>query len=213
MWFKNKTEEKPQQPQPSSKSEPGIGDEFEEAASQAVGTEPMHETEQAEVREVNQDRFLIKPEWAENTVKVLFIPLAVKDHPAWRLSDEEARHVGPKMQEALQAIADRYAPDLLAKVSSRHPELFNLVGVLAVLYYQKWRFVVSVKQFEASEAAKKHNQAERATGRPGHFESERNVGEVFCMDCGEVFETQSVYDSHLPCLKSQAHNPKADRTV
>src|SRR5215467_8673258 len=106
-----------------------------------------------------EDRLEIRPEWANAAARLCFLPAAKLSHPAYALTDEEAETITPQIQALLQAVADKYAPALVGRVASRHPELFDAAAALGVLYWQKWRMVSKIREAEAAEAAAKAAEA------------------------------------------------------
>src|SRR5579885_174577 len=140
----------------SRKKNAAGGESFEEAAASVTAESIGAEVASAVERPGEPgERFVIREEWAEATVESIFSLIARADHPAWTLTDEETETVAPKMQVFLQAIADRYAPQMLAKFASKHAELFDLTAALGVLLWTKWRFVSKIKLVEFEEAKKR----------------------------------------------------------
>src|SRR5262249_20748598 len=86
-------------------------------------------------------------------VRLYFLPAARLSHSAYALTDEEAQTISPQIQPLLQAVADKYAPALVGRVASRHPELFDAAAALGVLYWQEWRYVSKLRAAELAEAA------------------------------------------------------------
>jgi hypothetical protein len=107
------------------------------------------------------DRLEIRPEWAEAAARVCFLPAAKLSHPAYALTDEEAEQITPPIQALLQAVADKYAPALVGRMASRHPELFDAIAAVGVLYWQKWRMVSKLRALETRMAADKQQPQER----------------------------------------------------
>lgn len=139
-----------------AESHPQTGGSFEEAAARVSAEVPREDAPQGAESEEG-DSLAIRPEWAEAAARLCFLPAARLSHPAYSLTDEEAEIISPKMQAFLQAVADKYAPAMLGRVANKYPEFFDLTAALGVLYWQKWRYVSKLQQFEAEqkrEAAK-----------------------------------------------------------
>ena len=131
------------------------GGDFEAAAARVTVQEQVAEVTGAAEAATHGDRLEIRPEWAEAAAKLCFLPAARLSHPAYALTDEEAQTISPQIQALLQAVADKYAPALVGRVASRHPELFDAVAALGVLYWQKWRMVSRLQAAELEAAAAK----------------------------------------------------------
>jgi hypothetical protein len=161
-----------QKSETESQSNPQAGGSFEEAAAR-VTAEPVPGSDEEVTRNAAElagaveegDSLAIRPEWAEAAARLCFLPAARLSHPAYSLSDEEAEQISPKMQAFLQAVADKYAPAMLGRVANKYPEFFDLTAALGVLYWQKWRYVSKLRQWEAEqerEAAAKARASEAA---------------------------------------------------
>ena len=196
MWtpFRKKNPE-----QAPSKPVENRGGDFDEAAARvtsvplpkenAGGSEP----EQQE----REERFTIREEWAEGTLRAIYWPLAEFHHPAWVITEEEARAGGPHLLPLMQAIADRYAPAFLGRLANRHSELFDALGFFAVLTWQKMKIVNRAIQEEAvAKAARTVNGAGPAPV-PGE-----DADEHTCELCREVFSSRVKFAAHLPCRKA-----------
>jgi hypothetical protein len=151
-----------------NQSQPQAGGSFEEAAARvSAGSDEevtRNASETAAAIEAD-DSLAIRPEWAEAAARLCFLPAARLSHPAYSLTDEEAEIISPKMQAFLQAVADKYAPAMLGRVANKYPEFFDLTAALGVLYWQKWRYVSKLQQFEAEkqrEAAARARASEDA---------------------------------------------------
>ena len=149
----------------SKESSGATGGEFEDAAARVTaGSDEEVTRNAAEVAaQIEEgDKLEIRPEWAEAAARLCFLPAARFAHPAYALTDEEAEVISPKMQAFLQAVADKYAPAALGRVANKYPEFFDLTAALGVLYWQKWRYVSKLKQFEAEAAAAAERQQPKA---------------------------------------------------
>ncbi len=155
-----------------------------------------------------EDRFLIRPEWARDTVQSCFVPLAVYHHPAWNLSDAEAEKARPQMQVFLQAVADRYVPAMFARFATRHAELFNLLGAMILLYWAKWKVVkaamIAEKRLQRGPVPiRSEDHRETATARTAEEiaadEQFTGAENVFCEKCGVTFKNTRDAGAHLPC--------------
>ena len=82
------------------------------------------------------------------------------------MTDEEAETITPQIQALLQAVADKYAPALVGRVASRHPELFDAAAALGVLYWQKWRMVSKLREAEAAAKAAAAPPSDRVISLP-----------------------------------------------
>lgn len=141
------------------------GGDFEAAAARVMAPEVPAEVPGAIDGVIPVDRLEIRPEWAEGAARLCFLPAAKLWHPAFALTDEEAAKVAPQIGALMQAVADRYAPALVGRVANRHPELFDAIASLGVLYWQKWRLVSRMRQLEAEEAAAKAAAAREAAAK------------------------------------------------
>jgi hypothetical protein len=196
MWtpFRKKNQE---QPPPSNPVESRGGD-FDEAAARvtsvpgpkadAGGGEPEQQEE--------AERFTIREEWAENTLRAIYWPLAEFHHSAWALTDEEAQVGGPKLLPLMQAIADRYAPAFLGRLATRHSELFDAIGFLAVLTFVKFKAVGRAMVDEAERKAAAGAEV------PSAVASGEDAEEHRCELCGGVFSSRARFAAHLPCKKA-----------
>lgn len=128
------------------------GGDFEAAAARVTVQEQVEDVAAAESA-AHGDRLEVRPEWAEAAARLCFLPAARLSHPAYALTDEEAQTISPQIQALLQAVADKYAPALVGRMASRHPELFDAAAALGVLYWQKWRYVSKLRAAELAEAA------------------------------------------------------------
>jgi len=142
-----------------------IGGDFEQAAARvSAAVEPDNAPEASgEGLEGAEDSLLIRPEWAEAAARLVFLPAARLSHPAYALSDEEAERISPQMQAFLQAVADKYAPELLGRLANKYPEFFDLTAAVGVLYWQKWRYVSQIRQMEARARAEEGDGAKPAS--------------------------------------------------
>lgn len=184
------------------KKESGAGSPLEEAARQVVVPDPKPaEPEPASVeagRPPLPSPLIIKPEWAHGTVKLVFAPACRWHHPAWCVTDEEAERATPAMRDFLQAVADRYVPEVLARFISeadqKHPELLALFYAMAGLTMLKYRQV---------SAAMAEEEAARSAPviMPMRFGSadKLNEADVQCEVCGLWFESRARILLHLPC--------------
>jgi hypothetical protein len=147
------------------KNEAAGGESFESVAA-TLTEKPEEVSQQAResVAEIpsGEERFEIRLEWADATTRACFLPLARFDHPAWALDDNDAAAVAPKMQAFLQAVADKYAPQVLGKFATKHAELFDLTMAVGVLLWSKFRYVTAIKRQEALEAFERAKLAEEA---------------------------------------------------
>ena len=130
------------------------GGDFEAAAARVTVQEQVEEVTGAVDAAAHGDRLEVRPEWAEAAARLCFLPAARLSHPAYALTDEEAQTISPQIQALLQAVADKYAPALVGRVASRHPELFDAIAAVGVLYWQKWRMVSKLQKLEALERAR-----------------------------------------------------------
>jgi hypothetical protein len=163
----------------SSSSSEAPGGEFENVAASLTaeqGSDQEATENAAAVAEAianGDERFVIREEWAESTVKLCFLPLAKFDHPAWMPSDDVARAVAPKMQVFLQAVADKYAPQFLGKFATRHAELFDLVAAMGIVLWQQFSIVRQAKLIEMQEALERQKQEREKREAEALQESER----------------------------------------
>jgi len=161
---------------------PGI--DFETAAARVTAASPeIAAAADAVIDLENEESLLIKPEWAIVAVKGCFYPAAKFIHPAYAVADDEAEKISPQMQIFLQAIADKYAPAVIARVANRYPEFWDLVGAVGVLYYQKWRAISKLIAEEAKARAEAGENAKRVNGEvvvmrsPAEAPEEKIVGQ------------------------------------
>lgn len=187
MWGKKK-EQGTDSPSGSSMT----GD-FEEAAARVTAAEsipsPDAPTATGEAEEAEHG-LVIREEWAEYAARACFLPPAKLIHPAYALTDHEAAVISPKMQAFLQAVADKYAPAALSRVMSKYPEFTDLTAALAVLYFQKWRFVSRIIREEAEARA-------RAAAKKPDFETVVHHGRPEATDAGELKPGQRTEDGVL----------------
>src|SRR5260370_6272981 len=111
--------------------------DFDSAAARGTAADPLI-AEAAATTAIEEDAdeaLIIKQEWAIVAVKGAFYPAARWIHPAYAVNDAEAAEVAPKMQVFLQAVADKYAPAVVARLASRYPEFWDLLGASGSLYY------------------------------------------------------------------------------
>jgi hypothetical protein len=154
------------------------GSDFDAAAARVTAEQDIADTGAAAVRGLAEaadaDRFEIRPEWAEAAARLCFLPAAKLSHPAYALTDEEAEKISPQIGALMQAIADKYAPALVGRVANRHPEFFDAVAAIGVLYWHKWRLVSRLlREEEAARRAQERIGADKQ--RPG----ERAEAEAF----------------------------------
>lgn len=113
------------------------------------------------------EREAVKVSVSEKTamacVKGPFEFLAAYDHPAWALTDDEARGAAPEMAEALEKILDRYVPESLVYLKAKNPEAFAVVVVMGKLVLVKRKQVKEIKIAEAQQA-QVHPEVERYDG-------------------------------------------------
>jgi hypothetical protein len=133
----------------SKESNAARGGDFEEAAARVTVAAGESPADAAMAGVESGDRLDIRPEWAQAAARLCFLPAARLSHPAYALTDEEADSITPQIQALMQAVADKYAPALVGRVASRHPELFDAIAALGVLYWQKWRLVSRLQREEA----------------------------------------------------------------
>jgi hypothetical protein len=197
MWkpFGKQKQEQAEVPNPPPES---VGGDFDAAAARvtsvsgtpedAGGSEPEQQEE--------AEHFTIKEEWAEGAIKAVYWPLAEYHHPAWAITEEEARTGGPKLLPLVQAIADRYAPAFLGRLTTRHPELFDALGFFAVLTFVKFKQVARAMAQEAEAQAAKAREPQSAPS-PGE-----DADEHTCELCKEVFASRAKFAAHLPCKRA-----------
>ena len=142
------------------------GNSFENAASSVSAAERKAETPPADVKKPEAEKFIIDEEWAVATVQLVFVPLKKYDHPAWEVSDDEARMVSPKMQVFLQNVFDRYVPDFLNRFASKNKQLSELGAALLMLYFIKRSQVKKFKLVDAMIEAAKKEESRPSTGDP-----------------------------------------------
>jgi hypothetical protein len=169
------------------------GSAFEDTARQ-FSESPRPEESSAPLVE-KEEKLNVKIEFAQGALEYCFVPLARLDHPAWALTELESAKGAPAMQAFLQMVADKLAPALLARVVNKYPEFADLVAMLGVLYYQKYRLVRSLKIAEA-EAAKRAGAGPANTSILTPDQSEEKI---HCDECGKDFDTQALALGHLPC--------------
>ena len=159
MWGKKSSEEQA--------ADRGTAGSFEDAAGR-VSALPGSDAEVTESAEAvaeamaGDDRFIIRPEWAEAGARLIFLPAAKFSHPAYALSDAEAQTISPQIGALMQAIADKYAPALVGRVANKHPEFFDAAAAVTVLYWQKWRTVQRLQREEAEARARAGEDAKPA---------------------------------------------------
>src|SRR6266704_996417 len=144
----------------------------------------------------NQNR---SPEWAAFAVKASFIPLEKLDHPSWKLSDEEAERVSPKLIVFLQAFADRYIPEIIARLANRNEELLALIAAYGALLIMKGKYVRTVKKAEAEEKARQAGKTIDISSGPGPSDSQIPDDSIVCETCGDTFKNRLELAGHLPC--------------
>lgn len=167
------------------------GESFEDVAKRL--SEPQRPPETDAARESKREKLLVKVEWAQTSLEFCFLPLARLDHPAWALTEEESQKGAPTMQAFLQCVADRIAPAVLARVVNKYPEFMDLLGMLGVLYYQKYRDVQALKRLEDSKGGRRIASVPRTESASPDAES------VHCDECGHDFSTREAAFAHLPC--------------
>lgn len=151
-----------------------------------------------------EERFIIRPKWARETVKLTAWPLEKYVHPAWKLTDVEADESAGEMQVFLQAVADRYAPLLIARFASRHSELFDLCAALAVMYWHKLQVVDAL--IESQKPGKpvpvpidRKEEEAAAPDEIAHPEAATGAESVLCEKCDVLFPNSKEAAKHLPC--------------
>ncbi len=157
-WFKNKKEVETEAANPSLR--PG-GIDFETAAARVTVEDPeiAAAADSFIAATADDEALIVRSEWAIVAVKGCFYPAAKWIHPAYAIDGGEAAQVSPKMQLFLQMVADKYAPAAISRLANRYPEFWDLVAVLGVLYYQKWR---AVSKIIAEEQRARHQGPENA---------------------------------------------------
>ena len=181
------------------------GRDFEQAAEEVkapplqpeVPPEARPQEEGAPVQE--KETLEIKPEWAAFAVKASFIPLEKLDHPSWKLSDEEAERVSPKLIVFLQAFADRYIPEIIARLANRNEELLALIAAYGALLIMKGKYVRTVKKAEAEEKARQAGKTIDISSGPGPSDSQIPDDPIVCETCGDTFKNRLELAGHLPC--------------
>jgi len=160
MWF-----QKSEQSEPNKNPHPG-GIDFETAAARVTLEDPEVADADTELDPADEfvapdeEALLIKPGWAIAVAKGCFYPAARWVHPAYAIRDEQAEQIAPAMQVFLQTLADKYAPAAISRLANRHPEFWDLVAKLGVLYYQQWR---AVSQLVAEEERARLANAKNVT--------------------------------------------------
>ena len=157
MWFDKKKEVQTEAASPR----PG-GIDYETAAARVTAEDPEVAAAADAFVEADEEALIVKPEWAIVAVKGCFYPAAKWIHPAYAIDDGEAAQISPKMQVFLQTVADKYAPAAISRLANRYPEFWDLVAVLGVLYYQKWRAVSKI----IAEEQKRFENAKNVTVMP-----------------------------------------------
>lgn len=136
---------------PEEKSTENISDAFETVAAEvtaAPAPEPMAEVAGPETPAAPEtsalaaDRLMVKREWARGCVALCFYPLYARD-PRWQLTAEEADGAAGEMQVFLQAVLDKYLPELMAKYAAGNPELARLVLAMGIVAWTKGRKVAA----------------------------------------------------------------------
>jgi len=164
---------------------------FEEIASEFSEPARPQETRESE-RAPEQEKLVISIEWAQGALEGCFVPLAKLDHPAWALSPEEAQKGAPKMQAFLQAVTDRIAPAILARVVNKYPEFTDLLGMLAILGLAKYQQVRKLKLMDAHLRTEK--TVASVDGR-----TTVTAESIHCDECGKDFPDRETAFAHLPC--------------
>jgi hypothetical protein len=142
-----------------------VGGEFEQAAARVTAAVEPDPTGAGGPADEGQDGLLIRPEWANGAARLIFLPAAKFSHPAFALTDDEAERITPQMQAFMQAIADKYAPELLGRLANKYPEFFDLTAAVGILYWQKWRYVSQIRRMEAMEAERMRAENQRPAER------------------------------------------------
>src|SRR5260370_7459979 len=137
-WVKKEEKSQPSKSHPSPRMTGISGETFEDAERQFTEN-PRQEESSGAVAEKQEEKLVIKLEWAQVALEGCFYPFARLDHPAWALSEEESLKGAPKMQTFLQMLADKIAPAMLARVVNKYPDFAALVPILLVLYFQNNR--------------------------------------------------------------------------
>jgi len=166
------------------------GESFEDMAKQF--SEPAR-TEEARPGDApaGEEKLVVSVEVAQGALEYCFWPLAKLDHPGWALSEEQSLKGAPTMQAFLQAVADRIAPQILARLVNKYPAFMDLLGMLAAMGYVKYREVKRLKALESKQPV-----PIRADAAPTPVTE--NEG-VTCEECGKVFSTAQDAFAHLPC--------------
>lgn len=192
MWGIWEKKEKEMSPEPESATRTKTNAGFEEVASEF--SEPARKAESPDPsgNPPEQEKLGISLEWGQGALEGCFLPLAKLDHPAWALTEEEARKGAPKMQAFLQAVADRLAPAILARVVNKYPEFTDLLGMLAILSFEKYKQVRKIKTAESQLRTEKTvasvDGKATVTGETVH-----------CDECGKDFPDRETALGHLPC--------------
>ncbi len=159
MWGKNKNEN------------PG-GTDFETAAER-VTAEVLPNPEEEKPGNSNApedesaDRLEIRPEWAVALARSPYALVAKFYHPAFALSDEQAKKLGPKLLPLIRKVTDVWIPSWLAGASNRNPEMTDAVLALAVTGYAQWMHVQKIQEAERDAADNaKRVKGERVTEMP-----------------------------------------------
>ena len=188
----------------SEKESPKVGTgSLEEAAAAVTAPDPEPEPAAAapaaaEPR-VPDEPFVIPPDWARGAVKLSFYPLCRWNHRTWCLTDEEAERARPQMQAFLQAVGDRYLPELLSRfiteAGTKFPELLELAVAMAALAWFKYQ---QVQEAVEREAAASPGPVPVPKARPGAVEKQ-GEDDIQCEVCGLWFENRAYLVLHLPC--------------
>jgi len=127
------------------------------------------------------DRLEIRPEWAVALARSPYALVAKFYHPAFALSDEQAKKLGPKLLPLIRKVTDVWIPSWLAGASNRNPEMTDAVLALAVTGYVQWMHVQKIQETEREAADNaKRVKGERVTEMPLRSDpepEERIVGE------------------------------------
>ena len=122
------------------------------------------------------DRLEIRPEWAVAIARSPYALGAKLYHPAFALSDEQAKKLGPKILPLIRKVTDVWIPSWLAGVSNRNPEISDAVFAMVFLLYVQWQHVQKIQQAEAEAAANaKPVRGERVTEMPLRSEAEERI--------------------------------------
>jgi hypothetical protein len=154
-----------------SKSNPNAvaGGDFEAAAARvtAIDEHPAEVSGEVGGPALMVERFEIQPEWAEAAARFPFALAARFYHPAFALSDEQARTLGPAWLPLIQKYANEWVPTWLGSAANRNPELFNAVMATTVVVFVQWQGVQRAIQAEAEAAARKEAEAAAAAKQEG----------------------------------------------